>query len=782
MIEINIGVHELVDFILRSGDIDDRYFNNETMQKGTALHLKYQEAQGIKYESEVYLKRRFDYKEYSFTLSGRCDGIIKNKIPEIDEIKSTNLLSLEEFYEKNKEWHLGQVEIYALIYLLNNDLDRINVRLTYLSQIYKSKKLVKKFKYTKDELLNKVNDYFEKYIIYLKEDHKYNDLLNESLKNLVFPYENPRKGQIEISNIVNESIENNKITFIEAATGIGKTISVLYGALFGLKNKKINRIFYLTAKNSGFLSVIEQVKKIKENNLTLRTCIIYSKEKSCISNNKKKKCNPEDCVFAKNYYSKLNAAILDCLQNDYLFDYETILKYALKYEICPFEFSLDLSKLCTLIVCDYNYVFHPISYLKSYFDSYDNESKDYNICYLIDEAHNLINRSREMYSSKISLSDIKKALKEIDKSKNLKQIKNNLNVVKKHFESIKNTGNKVIEVDLLETNIYDSLNKINDLSKDFKRNNYLKESLNIEDLLLKIYQFITIYKICDEKFKIYYEIENNDVTLNVSCLDSSSFINKILYNRPAILFSGTLTPINYFKKITLGSEDYENYSFDSPYDENNLKILIDSSISLYFKDRDNTMKSVVNEIFNFISYKIGNYLIYLPSFKYINDLKEYFKDLNYNFFFQDNNSLNKIEEKDFFMNFFKNNNQMNIAFCVLGGSYSEGVDIKNNMLNGICIVGVGLPSINYKNELLNKYFNDLELNGFNFAYTNPGINKVIQAIGRLIRNEKDKGIVLLIDKRYSFNEYKQIFNKKFKNIENINKNNINYYLKEFYKI
>ena len=604
----------------------------------------------------------------------------------------------------------------------------------------------------------------------------------------MFPYQNKRKGQDEISEITYNTILNNEKVFIEAATGIGKTISTLWGALKGLKEDKINRIFYLTAKNSGFTPVLDQINKLKDQKIDIRTTIIYSKEKSCINKSEIKRCNPDECEFAKGYYSKLNEILLEMIKNHSIFDDKTILEYALKYEICPFELSLDLAKISSIIVCDYNYCFHPISYLKRYFDegsdkSYigEGENPDYKFVFLIDESHNLVTRSRAMYSSKLLRSDFEKALKELSKGKNLAKFKNAIKSAKSTFDLFEKEidESKKKEVEYLDEVLYSKLALINEQFKDFKKLNYIKKKKDTEDLLLKVYQFLTIYQTFDDNFKLYYLKENDDVSLNLICLDASRFINKFLYNKSAIFFSGTLTPIDYYKKVTLGNSDYKDYSFESPYESNNLNLMIDNTISLFYKDRDKTIGTIANEILNFVSYKVGNYLIFLPSFQYLKLLKSYFEDLNYNFFFQGEIS-NKKEEKEIFFNFFSKNNEMNIAFCVLGGSYSEGIEIKNS-LDGICILGVGLPSICIENEYLKEYFNNNELNGFDFAYTNPGINKVMQAIGRVIRSEEDRGSVLLIDKRYGYSTYKQIFQEKYKTIKKVD-NNISSYLKEFYKI
>ncbi len=790
MINIELSVHELVDFILRTGDIDDRYFNNETMAEGSYIHKMYQEKQGANYLSEVSLKRSFAYQGYNFVIKGRCDGIILGKTITIDEIKSTNNDSLEDFAFANELWHLGQAEVYALIYLLDHDLFDIKIRLTYLSQIKKNEKLIKEYHYSKKELIDKVNSYFEKYLIFYKNDLFYLDKLNKSLDKMTFPYQNKRKGQDEISEITYNTILNNDKVFVEAATGIGKTISTLFGALKGLKEDKINRIFYLTAKNSGFIPVLDQINVLKKQNIEIRTTVIYSKEKSCINKSDIKRCNPDECEYAKGFYSKLNEILFEMLKNHSVFDDKTILEYALKYEVCPFELSLDIAKFSNIVVCDYNYCFHPISYLKGYFDedssnsSYDGgEKAKYKFLFLIDESHNLVTRSRAMYSSKLSKSDFEKALKELKKGKNLAKFKASVKSSINTFEMIEKELNEknMLEIEYLDEVLYSKLCLINEFGKDFKKLNYIKKKKDTEDLLLNIYQFLTIYQSFDDNFKLYYSKEKEDISLNLICLDASRFINKFLYDKSAVFFSGTLTPINYFKKVTLGSEEYKDYSFESPYESNNLNLMIDNNISLFYKDRDKTIGPIVNEILNFVSYKIGNYLIFLPSFQYLKLLKPYFEDFNYNFFFQGEIS-NKKEEKDIFFNFFNKNNEMNIAFCVLGGSYSEGIEIKNATLDGICILGVGLPSICIENEYLKEYFNNNELNGFDFAYTNPGINKVMQAIGRVIRSENDRGSVLLIDKRYGYSSYKQIFQQKYKTIKKVDNNNISSCLKEFYKI
>lgn len=770
---ISLSVHDLVDFILRKGNIDDRYFNKSTMQEGTSIHIRYQNSKKSNYFKEVFLSKEILYKDYIFNIFGRCDGLILNKIPIIEEIKSTNYDDLELFYNENKEWHLGQAQVYALIYLLNNNLDKIKVKLTYISQNNYKNKIYKIFTYSKDELSEIVNEYFNIYLSFYLNNLNYQNALINSVNSFKFPYSNIRNGQLDIVNLVSKCIKNNERIFIEASTGLGKTVSILYGAIQGFKNKKIDKIFYLTAKNSGFNSAHDQIKYMISKGLILKSSFIYAKEKICI-NKEKCKCNPDFCIYAKNYYSKLKDILSDALLNFDIFDDKTYLYYADKYQVCPFELSLDLSNYSSLLVCDYNYTFNPISYLKRYYDSDNN----YKICYLVDEAHNLASRSREMFSTDLSLFDIESALKEIKKNKILKKLFNKIDKLYTYFKEIYIQKNEnVYSFDLLEDDLYMNLLQINEIGKEYNKKDLLSNYEECNNLLLKIYQFITIYELINNNFKIYYEKNKNNLILNIFCLDASNFIHSKVMNSPTVFFSGTLTPNKYYQKIILGDDNYKYFYFESPYNPNNLKIFIDDKTSLFYKDRSSTINHVVYEISKFISFNIGNYIIFCPSFEYLQNLKKYFVGLNYNLFFQGDND-DKFIEKNKFFDFFKRNSEMNLAFCVLGGSYSESIDLKNGIIDGEIIIGTGLPSINIRNNFIKEFYDKNNINGFDFAYTNPGINKIFQAIGRIIRGENDKGIVFLIDKRYSYKYYKEFIESKFKN-NLIIKNDLDQCIKHF---
>ena len=758
MEEIDLSVHNLVDFVLRSGDIDDRYFNNSTMQEGSKLHRLYQAKQGENYLSEVFLKRSFEYKNYLFNISGRCDGIIIEEPVIIDEIKSSNL-KLTDFFRKNKNWHLGQAEIYGLIYLLNNNLETINLRLTYLSQV-SSNILIKNYKYTKKRLFKRFYSYLDKYISFLEETNNFLEIKRNSFNNLIFPFDFYRQGQKNMIDLTYECIKNNDKYFFEASTGIGKTMSLFYGSLLGLRDSYLEKIFYLTAKNSGFQSILDALKILKKkSNLKIKSIQLTSKEKICLNKNENKACNPDDCIYAKDYYTKLFNVLIYALNKYDTFDQLSILEIAKKFEVCPFELSLDLSERCDLIICDFNYVYDPMVYLKRFFDAQERKVKSF---LLVDEAHNLIDRSRNMYSASLNAETIKKSYFELLKLKNKKLT----NLLLKVLDCLSNLSSVykiewTVELDSIDYNLITFLEKFKNSYRIFKKKNYLKKTNKSDVFLLEVLSFLKIFEYYDPKiYRINLDVSKENITLTLRCLDASNFLKNITNSlNGAVFFSGTFSPIDYYQKLILGDDSYKYFFFPSPFEKSNLKVLVNSKVSTKYKDRDLTLNEVIDEILLFIDQKIGNYLIYCPSFSYLDKLKlkieADFKD-DKKFVFQ-NREMTAEQKDDFLKNFIENPTHTTAGFCVLGGSFAEGIDLKNDRLIGTIIIGVGLPMINFENEQLRKYFDEICQKGYEYTYINPGINKVMQAVGRVIRSDEDRGVSLLIDSRYKNTTYRFLF-------------------------
>lgn len=784
MITLSLSVHQIVDFLFRSGDIDDRIYNTSSMLEGTRLHKFYQDRQGNNYLKEYYLKYIFYVDDYELIVDGRSDGIILGPIVTIEEIKTT-IDDLDHFFKENEMWHLAQAEFYAYIYAKTNNLNKINVSLMYFSQ-NKKDRLKKIYNYDFDILEQKIYCYLNDYLSYQKTFLIKERIRDESLKNLSFPFPFIRNGQNELIESTIECVLNHTSNFVEASTGIGKTISTLYGSLCLMKDKRIDKIFYSTPKNSGFLSAINALNIFKNKDVRLTSVEIIAKDKACLNKKRIGKCNPDECKFTIGYYDKLKEVIKEIVLNNDIIDANLIKKYALKYTMCPFELSLDLSLLADVIISDYNYLFDPISQLKRYFESPD---KQYKMIALIDEAHNMVNRSVDMFSSILSSSSFFKALTDLKKIRN-KQIMKIYNSLEEYF-------NYYLEFDFSEQKefILDSLNidfvlrlkKYNEEIKKYRLKHKKFKSENVDNFNRDLYRFLLIYDYYikyKDQYKLFIRSEKEDeITLNMMCLDASKFIvSSLNHFEGSIFFSATLSPIDYYINLIVNNNNnVKTLSLPSPFKKENFKVLVDNSTSFIYKDRLLTIDKIRDYILTFSKKRKGNYMVFCPSYKYLETLKLVLKDDDLNIIYQEKNMTNV--SKDLFLSEFKEKvNKTTVGVVVLGGIFSEGIDLVGDRLNGVIILGIGLPSISFENELKKEYYNSLSYNGFEYAYINVGINKITQALGRLIRSENDKGIALLIDYRYKNKTYIPLFNDKWSNHKVIkNKYELEDELDKFYK-
>ena len=763
MENIVLSVHQLVDFLLRKGDIDSRVFNADTMQEGTRIHLRYQSIQDGNYQSEVPLEASIDYEDYHFILQGRADGIIKtNDRYIIDEIKSTND-DLDHFYMSQGEWHLGQAICYAFMYLKMNSLDEIGVRLTYISQI-DNHKMIKDFVFSNQTIFQKVEDLIKDYVKFysLIANHKLYRI--KTSEELTFPFENYREGQREVAKYVYKVASDGGLFFFEAPTGTGKTMSTLFPSVKTFKDNINDKIFYLSAKNQGKQVAHDAMKILTRHGLDAYSIVLSSREQMCQCD--KQKCNPDDCPFAKGYYDKINIVIELILKNEKCINRDTILNYSLLYGICPFECQLDVSNYCDVIICDYNYVFDPLVYLKRFFDDY---KKPYFA--LIDEAHNLAERTKSMYT--ISL--------ETDK---LIALKTSF----KHYRTIslkKAINRLLLDID----NINDKNNQYNMLNSDYPLKFYndlellfssmqdiLKEHSEyvndeFDDVFKMVIRFIKIHDFIDENFVFYIENNYGNSLCYIRLVDPSKIIKNTLKKiRGSVIFSATLTPIDYYINTLGGNEDTPYLRLNSPFEQKNLCLLVRNDISTTYKDREKSYSYIAESIKAVIRAKVGNYLVFFSSYQYLNNVLEYYQIEDEKVIIQDKD-MNINQREEFLANFNDNPTSTTIGFAVLGGVFSEGIDLIHDRLIGAIIVGVGLPQVSFERDLIKNHYDNLGISGFDYAYTNPGKNKVMQAAGRVIRSELDKGVVLLIDQRFTYMKYKDMFKTEWSHYKIVRSSN-----------
>ena len=761
MAYLNLSVHQLVDFVLRTGDIDSRIFNRSSMNEGTLLHALYQSKQNDNYLSEIPLEVTLHVDDIDIHIEGRADGIIKkskNKYV-IDEIKTT-VTELESFYNDNKAWHLGQAQLYGYMFCKQNELEDIELRLTYISQKKHSDKLIKSFFYSYEELEQIVYGYVEEYLEFYHIILSIQKARDESLKNLSFPFSNFRKGQKELSKYSYAIASKGGQLFVEAPTGIGKTMSTLFPFIKSLEKDELSKIFYLTAKASGKENAHNATRIINDQGAKLTSIVITAKDKICFC--KGKGCNPDECPYTKGYYTKIGTILKYALLTYRDFDYNQVVELAQTYDVCPFGLELDLSLYSDVIICDYNYVFDPISYMHRYFDE---DSSHY--LALIDEAHNLVDRSRDMYSASIKESEFKEAKKSLKKSTH-KPIKTAMAKITKYFNSTRDNyplGNT--KIDGLDETTYKVFSRFIEVMLDTNKNYHEEVTKELLDFYLNVNRFMKINELSNESFLFNIKIERKEMNIEMYCLDASSYLKAIINRiKGAIYFSATLSPIDYYIDTLGGKREAPVLKLESPFPKENFLLLVAPKVSVKYKNRDASYQQVSDYIHTFIQGKVGNYLIFLPSYEYLDNIYPYLEKLSDEVeLIKQEKDMEEIDKIAFINQFEINPTKTKLGLAIIGGSFSEGIDLVSDRLIGAVVVGIGMPKINYVSDNIADYYNKNNLDGKNYAYIYPGMNKVMQAVGRVIRSEDDKGAVLLIDERYMTNQYQDLFKKEWSNYQ-----------------
>ncbi len=770
MDSVKLSVRELVEFVYKSGDINVKNLSADRALEGIKAHKMLQSLMGENYQKEYFLKREFNFDNIQFIIEGRADGIIsENNEFIIDEIKSTytNLDFIDINYN---EAHIAQAKCYAYIYCLDKGINTITVQLRYYNlDTNKTKTILYKYELNELELFfyELLNLYIEwaQTIINLKKERE------SSIKELKFPFDDYRKGQRDFSVAVFSTIKEGKKMFSQAPTGVGKTVSVLFPAIKSMNFKNNTKIYYLTAKSSTKTIAFNTIKTMIDTGLKLRTTVITAKDKICFM--EETNCDPEYCPYAKGYYDRLNVPLKNSIKYNCLFDREYIEETARKHDLCPFEFSLDLGYMSDAVVCDYNYYFDPRVALQR-----DDVFKNSNDILLIDEAHNLEDRTRDMYSPELikeEFYELYKIMKEINK-----KISSQLfNINKKFIEIKKEANEEAVILDSEPTDLIGSLRKFTVSAEEFLND---KKNDNIPDELVDIYFkssfFIKISEIADSNFCYYVDFLAGKTKVKIFLIDPSQVLKEILKNAwSSIFFSATLTPLKYFRYILGGDDDDYILKIKSPFDDDNLNLMITSDISMKYTEREANIEAACSYINKVITEKKGNYMVFFPSYSFMGKIYEVYESLyNTSNIILQNQGLNEEEQTEI-IDKFKTESEI-VLFTVVGGVFSEGIDLPLENLIGAVIIGTGIPQISFERNIIKNFF-DIKFNsGYDFAYKYPGFNKILQSAGRVIRTEMDRGVVLLIDSRLCQMTYLRLFPehwKHYKRVNNVNslKNEIN---------
>ena len=671
---IRISVRNLVEFILRSGDIDNRIAaaDKDAMLLGGKIHRKIQRRMGADYHAEVTLKYEVPCKGFILSVEGRADGIIDTPSGiVIDEIKG--VLKDLDMIKEPVAVHLAQAKCYAYIYASQKKLEEIGVQMTYCNMETEE---IKRFQnvYVYEELDRWFWELIGKYEKWARYQIRWKEKRNASIKEVEFPFAY-REGQRDLTASVYRTILRKKKLFIQAPTGVGKTISTVFPAVKAVGEGLGEKIFYLTAKTITRTVAWQAFDILKEQALRMKVLVLTAKEKICFC--EETNCNPEACPYAKGHYDRVNDAVYELLTTSDEMNREILEEQARKWKVCPHEMSLDVSEWVDAVICDYNYVFDPNAHLRRFFG--EGISGEY--LFLIDEAHNLVERGRSMYSAKLCKEDflkVKRLVKDEDVklAKRISECNQQLLTLKRECEDYQ-VLNSVSHIYLKLLNLMGELERF---LEDCKKEDLRKEVL---DFYFDVRRFVATHDRLDENYMIYSELLNNGhFEIHLFCVNPAKNLQEFLdKGNSTVFFSATLLPIHYYKKLlSTASDDYAIYA-ESPFDMEKRLLLLGTDVSTKYTRRgEDTYRRYAEYLYQVALAKHGNYIAFFPSYRFMEDVHEEFLVIV---------SQGSVEVDDviqsqymseeareiFLENFEEDREHSLMGFCVMGGIFSEGIDL-----------------------------------------------------------------------------------------------------------
>ncbi|MBR5738918.1 MAG: ATP-dependent DNA helicase, partial [Lachnospiraceae bacterium] len=778
----SLSVRELVEWVIREGDIDNRYAGparEDAMLLGANAHRRLQKAAGGDYRAEVPVSYTaellLDGKEPFFlTVDGRADGVIEGTGEDgmpaltVDEIKG--VFRDVQAMEGPEKVHLAQAEMYAFILADERGQCPVSVQMTYV-ELHEDEtngivtpllEQVRRFtfRYSYEEIRTRFYELIDLYEPWIRFMVRHERERNASAKDLPFPYEY-RPGQKTIVRQVYESVTAKKHLFVQAPTGIGKTLAMLYPVIRASSEGKGDKIFYLTAKTVAGRAAEEAIRILSEKGLCFSCIQITAKEKLCPLD--KAECDPVHCDRAKGHFSRVNEAIYDLITHERSVSMAAIQSYAEKYRVCPYEFALDVSLFMDVIICDYNYVFDPHVYFRRYFAGGESDS-----VLLIDEAHNLVERAREMYSAVLVKEEVLAGKKLFADGKTVVKHLTKLNTLLLNEKRLTEHTRELSDTDLVP--LYAEATALADsMSRYFDRHRSTADRDEKLDLYFRISDFVTTYESMGAGYLSYAGFaEDGGFFVKLFCIDPSERLSERLGEiRSAVFFSATFLPIRYYKELLSGNADSEAIYIDSPFDPDRRRILISRDVSSKYTRRNAAeYERIAAYLLHLAETETGNYLAFFPSHKFLEDVAEVLeKQAGDRIEIIRQQRVMREEERSAFLSQFTEDGRSRerslLGLSVMGGLFSEGIDLKGDSLIGVAVVGTGLPQVSGERELIRTYYERNGQNGFDYAYRFPGFTKVLQAAGRLIRTVDDEGIILLLDERFLFRDNLALFPREW---------------------
>jgi DNA excision repair protein ERCC-2 len=784
-----IAVRTLAETVHRRGGLAGPEYGGVAPADGTRLHQRFFRILSERHDAnavatEVALSTTCQLADWTLQIGGRCDALVD--LPEgplLIEAKSFTGHA-EQLPPDGETVHWAQARLYAWLYLATRpELSAIRIGLAYLS--LESSTAVE---FSQTATRQEMADFFaETCRVYAEfNGNQLRSLRFRSLsgRECHFPYPSLRAGQKRFMQEVIGAARQKSSVFIQAPTGIGKTMAALYPAVKIIANHLTDHVFYLTAMTSTRLVAAQALDDLRRTGLHMKYLILFAKEKLCLA--PELYCDSRVCPFATAYYDHLP----DALRQMFLLESisrDEILACARQHQVCPFELSLDLALYCEIIICDYNYAFDPRVRLERFFGQ-DLPSW----LLLVDEAHNLPARSREMFSAQIDSGTLAAAQAAVkDRSPFLEQTLERLRqYLAQLLESLRSDepgfdrvekaipGNAVmIAADFralreLPASLLGLLGRFSFACREFlDRNLDFPQRRALLDFYFSVLFFQRVAEeYHDQTYVTTAKRLDDRLEIQLMCLDAAEKLALTYRDKhAAVFFSATLSPMVYYMGLLSGDSrrsQPESLLLPSPFPSENLLVLVCSQLSTRFRQRQDTVQAILQLILTAIRQKTGNYLVFVPSFAYLSMLRNLVRTMagqremdrqsTTDWMFQ-LPEMNESLRRKFLRRFEKFGERTLVAVAVIGGVFAESIDLVGEKLAGVTIVGVGLPQICPEREIMKQYFAQTLGSGYEYAYLYPGFNKVQQAAGRVIRSENDRGFVLLIDDRYGTPAYTELF-------------------------
>lgn len=727
------------------------------------------EQHGTKYRAGVELCRTVSRGGLFYEIRGAADGILRENGRATVCVNRTVSDYTSKIDNDAAAEHIALAALLAYMVAESETLGSIGFRLTFFHNKHDISVIEKNF--SRRELGEAVLRLIDLYRPFAALEAERLCVRIPNCASLTFPYPEMREGQRDFIVEVLRAVNSGGKALIEAPTGIGKTVAALYPALRTLGAGLVDKVFYFTSKNTTAIAALDAAKKMSEST-GIRTIHITAKERLCPVNLRDPlKCTPSVCPRANRHYKRVNDAIADIVGECRVYDSDTISEFAKKHSVCPYEFALDLSEQCDIIVCDCNYLIDEAAYFRRYFDG----DASVRCLFLFDEAHNLIDRAKACYSAELRLSEIRHFL---DEARSLPKnaVCDSLAALEFYIDSMRELCSDTSEegddgVTRGFTTLRSFDKQLYDLLCTFERATakYIHSPLcgslpdSLHDLHRKAQKYIGSMELFDRCFVATVTVHGEDVVSKIVCVDPSELLaKKTARGRATVFFSATLTPLDYYASL-YGAPDAVKLKLDCPYNPANLCVCIMDKLSVRFQYRSQSAAAVADAIMSTVSRRDGNYMVYFPSYAYMSEVQTLFK---YKYphirTVVQSKEMSERARRGFLDAFRAGARTTLVGFSVLGGIYSEGIDLVGDRLIGSVVVGVGLVQPSDENELLREYYDDKYELGREYAYIYPGFNRVLQAAGRVIRTETDRGVVVFIDERYADSTYKELLPTQYR--------------------